>query len=90
MAKPPYEADYLLLTQSLRQARVDAGMDQAALASRLGVTQSFVSNYERGVKTLDVIEFVAICAALSVEASEQILLIKRRRTLRPRKTAART
>ena len=90
MAKPPYEADYLQLTRSLRQARLDAGMDQVALASRLGVTQSFISNYERGVKALDLIEFVAICAALSVEASDLIMLIRRRRTLRPRKGPVRT
>lgn len=84
MAKPPYEADYLQLTQSLRQARLDHGLDQKALAARLGVPQSFISNYERGVKTLDVIEFVAICAVLGLDIGEQISVIRRRRTLRPK------
>lgn len=89
MAKPPYEADYLQLTQSLRQARLDHGLDQKALAARLGVPQSFISNYERGVKTLDVIEFVAICTALGLDSGDQISLLRRRRTLRPKKKVVR-
>lgn len=89
MAKPPYEADYLELTQSLRQARLAIGLGQADLAARLGVPQSFISNYERAVKTLNVIEFVAICSALGLEAGEQISVIKRRRSLRAKRRAGR-
>ena len=85
MAKPLYESDYLQLTRSLRQARVGAALSQVALAAKLGVPQSFVSNYERGVKTLDVIEFVAICAALRLDAAEQMSILRRRRSLRAKR-----
>lgn len=82
MAKPPYQADYLRLTRSLRAARLGLGMDQKTLAARLGVSQTFVSNYERGVKTLNVIEFVAVCVALRLDAGEQVSIVQRRRALR--------
>lgn len=82
MAKPPYETDYLNLTRSLRRARVSLPMDQRTLAAQLGVSQTFVSNYERGVKTLNVIEFVAICSALSLDAGEQISIVQRRPALK--------
>lgn len=85
MAKPPYESDYLQLTRSLRRARRDAQLTQVELAGRLDVPQSFVSNYERGVKTLDVIEFVAICAALNLDPAEQVSILRRKRTLRVRR-----
>lgn len=89
MAKPPYQADYINLTRSLRQARVGVALDQAALAAQLGVSQTFVSNYERGVKTLNVIEFVAICEVLGLNAAEQISVVQRRRTLKTKRTPAR-
>ena len=89
MAKPPYETDYLHLTRSLRKARVSASLDQVTLAARLGVSQTFVSNYERGIKTLNVIEFVAICSALGLDAGEQIAVVQRRRLLKAKHSTAR-
>jgi len=90
MAKPPYETDYLYLTQALRQARIGLPMDQRTLAERLGVSQTFVSNYERGVKTLNVIEFVAICSALDLDAGQQIAAVQRRRALKSKKSPKRS
>ena len=37
----------------LVQLRKDAGLNQAALAARLRITQSQVSKYERGERALD-------------------------------------
>lgn len=82
MPKPPYLPDYLALTRALRAARLEAGLDQEALANKLGVSQTFVSNYERGEKTLNIIEFVAICTVLALEPSELIGTIKPRRAIR--------
>lgn len=43
---------------------------QDELSSRLGKDQSYISNIERGQRRLDVIEFMAIAAALDRDATE--------------------
>lgn len=83
MAKPPYEADYRQLTESLRQARLRVKLDQTWVAEQLGVPQSFVSKYENGERTLDVIEFVAVCGVLGLDPASEISVIGRRPRLRP-------
>jgi transcriptional regulator with XRE-family HTH domain len=40
---------------------------QVELAHRLGRLQSFVSNYERGSRQLDVIEFIDVAKALGLD-----------------------
>lgn len=55
--------DFLVL---LRKFREENGITQATLASRLGVTQSFVSKCERGERRLDVVELRAWCRALGI------------------------
>ena len=42
----------------LRQARLDAGLTQEAVAQRLSTRQAFVSKVERGERRLDPIELV--------------------------------
>lgn len=56
MSKPLHSAEYKLLLLELRRARQSAGISQAALGSRIGEDQSFVSKCEAGVRRLDVIE----------------------------------
>jgi transcriptional regulator with XRE-family HTH domain len=64
------------LAQRLRHVLIDAreaaGLTQTQLAEAVGKSQSFVSNYERGQRRLDVTEFVLIAAALRVDAKELI------------------
>ncbi len=60
----------LKLRQALVVARNAAGLTQAELAKRLGRTQTFVSNYERGERKVGVVEFVLIARELGVEARE--------------------
>jgi len=66
------ERDELAL--KLRQALVDArkavGLTQGELAKKLGRTQTFVSNYERGERKVGVVEFILIARELGVEARE--------------------
>lgn len=56
--------DYVLLARMLRDARVIANLTQLEVAAALGVPQSFVSKYESAERRLDLLEFVAVCAAL--------------------------
>ena len=55
------------LQELLHRTRVDQGLTQQEVASRLGRPQSFVAKYEGGERRLDVIEFVQIAQALSVD-----------------------
>ena len=55
---------YKKLQELLTSARNEAGFTQADLAAQLDRPQSFVSKYENGERSLDVIEFVAVCSAL--------------------------
>ena len=60
MPKSTHTPAYKLLLAALIKARRDAGVSQVELASRLGKPQAFVSNLERGVRRIDLIEFYAL------------------------------
>lgn len=70
MDKSIYSAEYGLLLDRLRKAREKAGLTQEEIASRLGVTQSFVSKCERGERRLDLIEVRAWSQALGLSFAE--------------------
>jgi ribosome-binding protein aMBF1 (putative translation factor) len=57
------------LRRRLCEARRARGLRQTDLADRLGRPQSFVSNYERGERRLEVSEFIAIAKVLGVDAA---------------------
>jgi ribosome-binding protein aMBF1 (putative translation factor) len=48
----------------LRGIRVDAGLTQSELASRLARDQTFVSKYESGERRLDILELREVCQAI--------------------------
>jgi ribosome-binding protein aMBF1 (putative translation factor) len=51
----------------LRGIRVDAGLTQRELASRLSRDQTFVSKYESGERRLDVLELREVCQAIGTD-----------------------
>ncbi len=51
----------------LRGVRVDAGLTQSELASRLGTDQTFVSKYESGERRLDILELREVCQVIGVD-----------------------
>jgi transcriptional regulator with XRE-family HTH domain len=65
---------YALLQAALIAARKRTELTQADVALRLQKPQSFVSKYESGARSLDVIEFMQVCRALGVPA-KQILKV---------------
>jgi transcriptional regulator with XRE-family HTH domain len=67
MPKSTFTAGYASMLGILLALRRDAGVTQVALSKRLGKQQAFVSNIERGVRRIDVIEFCAIVRALSAD-----------------------
>ena len=46
--------------ERLRQARLDAGLTQDDVASRLGVRQNFVSKMETGERRIDPVELAEL------------------------------
>lgn len=51
----------------LRGVRVEAGLTQSELASRLSRDQTFVSKYESGERRLDVLELREVCRAIGTD-----------------------
>src|SRR4051812_16552934 len=51
----------------LRGVRVEAGLTQGELASRLAKDQTFVSKYESGERRLDILELREVCQAAGID-----------------------
>lgn len=72
MAGPNDERDRLArkLCQLLIEAREAAGLNQTDLGKAVGRSQSFVSNYERGQRRLDLPDLILVCRVMKVELAE--------------------
>ncbi len=64
--KSLYTTEYKKFLECIVAVRKESGFTQQQLAELLGKPQSYVSKYERGERRLDVVEFLALCKALSV------------------------
>lgn len=56
MEKAIYTQAHKYLTQQLKKARLQKGLDQNEVARLLGTTQSYVSKVESGQRRIDVIQ----------------------------------
>jgi transcriptional regulator with XRE-family HTH domain len=70
MPKSVFTDSYQTLLTTLIAARKDAGVTQVELAKRLGKPQPWVSNYENGIRRIDVIEFIAIAQGIGEPAKD--------------------
>jgi transcriptional regulator with XRE-family HTH domain len=68
---------YKIVGACLAAARRRANVTQQELAGRLGKPQSFVSEYERGQRRVDVVELLAISRALGLDPLEVFAEIAR-------------
>ena len=78
MTRSAFTRKHEYFRKILVEARRDAGLTQVALAKKLGRPQSFVSKFERGERRLDVIEFVEVARALSLNAARIVSALERR------------
>ncbi len=78
MARSAFSRKHQSFLKLLVEARQSAGLTQVSLAKRLGRPQSFVSKYERGERRLDVIEFLEVARALSLDPVRIIHELERR------------
>lgn len=56
-----------ILIRVVREARTAAGVSQEELSRRLGQSITFMVKFERGTRRLDLIEFIRVAQALSLE-----------------------
>jgi DNA-binding XRE family transcriptional regulator len=70
MEKTIYTREYGVMLKVLREMRERMSLTQNGLASRLDVTQVFISKCESGQRRLDLIELRAWCAAMDVSTSD--------------------
>jgi hypothetical protein len=81
------QKEYIDVGDVLANARGRAGLSQQQLARLLRKPQSFVSNYERGQRRIDVLELIRVVDALKADAVEvfRSILVKRRPPGRPKR-----
>ena len=70
MALPASKKKYERLRLLLVEAREEAGLTQVELGKRLRRPQSFVSKIERGLRSVDLIEFIEIAKAIGFDPEE--------------------
>jgi transcriptional regulator with XRE-family HTH domain len=72
MAGPNDERDRLArkLCDLLIEARLASGLNQGQIGKAVGRSQSFVSNYERGQRRLDLPDLILVCRVLGVDPVE--------------------
>lgn len=70
MQKSIYTAQQRHFLTLLRRVRKEAGLTQTQLAERLGTLQSRITDYERGVRRLDLMELKQVCEAVGITLPE--------------------
>lgn len=67
MTKAIYRREHVIFLQVLKRMRVESGMTQAQCSAALGRPQSFMSDVERGVRRLDMVQIRDLCQVLGVD-----------------------
>ena len=76
MSKTIYKAKYQDFLEKLREHRISRGISQVELAERMGVTQSYISKWERAERRLDMVEVLEYCKAVNLGYTKFCKLIK--------------
>lgn len=82
MPKSVFTDAYASFRATLIAARKEARVSQIELAERLGLTQSQISQIERGIRRVDVIEFYAIARALRVDPTQLFDMVAKQLPMR--------
>lgn len=61
MTKAIYRREHVIFLQELKRMRLESGMTQAQCSAALGRPQSFMSDVERGVRRLDMVQLRDLC-----------------------------
>ncbi|WP_027329382.1 helix-turn-helix domain-containing protein [Marinimicrobium agarilyticum] len=66
MSKSLYKTETKVLLEVLRELRGESGLTQAQCSQALGRPQSFISDVERGVRRLDLIQLRDLCHVFGI------------------------
>lgn len=67
MTKAIYRPEYEVFLQHLKRLRIESGLTQAQCSEALGRPQSFMSDVERGVRRLDIVQLRDLCLVLGTD-----------------------
>lgn len=84
MTKSIHRDEYQVFLALLKQRRTDAGLTQVQCSEELGRSQSFVSDVERGLRRLDLLQLRDHCAVLGITLTDFVTEFER---LAPRRAA---
>ena len=76
MSKALYRRENELFLNLIRKLRNDAKLTQAECSSALGRPQSFVSDVERGVRRLDIIQLRDYCEVLGLSLPDFVVMLE--------------
>ena len=77
MTATVYTNRYAKFRKLLVNYRDKKGLTQKAFGEKIGMRQSEVSKYERGVRRLDIIELIDIAEALNIDPCDIITELKK-------------
>ncbi|WP_313245057.1 helix-turn-helix domain-containing protein [Stenotrophomonas rhizophila] len=86
MPKTIYRPEYAVLVELVREMRLEAGLTQTDVSTQLGVTQSYLSDVERGTRRLDLIELRDLAGVCGVSLTDAVAEFDTR--LRRKRTSA--
>jgi len=78
MTKSVFTDAYKIFLDVMVETRKKSGVQQTELAERMDWDQPTISNAERGIRRIDVIEFITIAKALDTDPVELLSTIVRR------------
>lgn len=58
------------IANNIRRARLDAGLTQAEVAERLGITAQAISNFERGINNIESSLLIKMCEIYKISVTE--------------------
>ncbi|UNG18644.1 helix-turn-helix domain-containing protein [Stutzerimonas zhaodongensis] len=64
MTKAIYRREHSVFLDVLKRMRVQSGMTQAQCSAALGRPQSFMSDVERGIRRLDIVQLRDLCQVM--------------------------
>lgn len=72
MSKSLYRTETKVLLEVLKELRSESGLTQSQCSRALGRPQSFMSDVERGVRRLDLIQLLDLCRVFGVSLRTMI------------------
>ena len=76
LRRDPSAGPYKVLREKIVAARKAAGLSQETLAQQIGRPQSFVAKVERGERSIDVVEFLAIGRLIGLDVQDALAAVE--------------